>query len=583
MKFKGFIKQHTKNSLLTKNFIKVMAIILVLLIVSIYIIYQNSINIFNQEFAQTNFRDVQRMTDLSDSVLKETQTIASQLSLSSNAQLYMIVKDPTDIVSEFEAKFKGEVSMFPLIYNYIDSVYVYSELNNTVFSSGGNVLLQQFYDSNWYDEYKKNDNNIEVFTRNKEDRYPFLISIIKRVNLYGNKGAIIINIDIRRLGAVIDGGNDSLIERYIIDKDNLILYENGMESLGVSVDKNLPLLEIAKSSEDAIVTKVSGENYVVAKSKSKYYDWSYICLTKLGSYNEKMENTRNFIILMIFLLLAGGVILAYLFSTIAYKPVKRLVDVLDDPKKWTSQNNIRSSSEIKYIAEKIINTIHTNEDLKNELQSRLNSLSKAQLYALQSQINPHFLYNTLNLIGLKISDEMGFMHPCADMINSVAELMRYALDSEEDTITIQKELKYTKIYVDILSQRYQSFKVVFDIPSELNYCRMPKLCFQPIIENSVFHGFGTESDDKGIIKVYGKKEDEVIKLIIEDNGDGMEFEQLEQIRKGLENEDMIQSRHIGVQNVGQRIRLMYGRDYGVEIDSEKNKGTIVTIKLPYVE
>jgi len=493
------------------------------------------------------------------------------------------VNEPVSIFSEFESKLKNEISMFPMIFNYIDSVYVYSEFKNTVFSSNGNTPLEVFPDANWHDQYIMNDDNFTIFNRSKEDRYPFLITMIKRVNLYGNKGAIIINIDLRRLGLIIDGGHDSLQERYIIDKNNMILYKKDMDSLGVSVENNPPLQEITQSNVDAIVTKKDGENYAVAKSKSKNFDWSYVCLTKLGSYNGKMEYSRNFIIFMIILLLIGGAIVAYSLSFITYRPVKRLVDMLEDPDKWIVKNNIRSSSEIKYIADKIISTIHTNEELKKELQTRLNSLSKAQLYALQSQINPHFLYNTLNLIGLKISDELGFMHPCADMINSIAELMRYAMDYDDDTITVQKELRYTQIYVGILSQRYNSFRVVFDIPSELNYCKMPKLCFQPIIENAVFHGFGVKNDSEGIIRVYGKREDGVVIFSIEDNGDGMESEHLEQIREGLENRETIHSKHIGVQNVNQRINLMYGAGFGVEIDSVKNKGTIVTIKLPYVK
>ena len=206
---------------------------------------------------------------------------------------------------------------------------------------------------------------------------------------------------------------------------------------------------------------------------------------------------------------------------------------------------------------------------------------QSELKFLKSQINPHFLYNTLDSITWMI--EGGKNEEASFMITQLAKLFRISLSKGHTIIPVRDELLHAKSYMNIQKVRYKNkFEVSFEVDEEImDYCAV-KLVLQPLLENAIYYGVGNmDEDDGGMIIVSGKKKDEDILITIEDNGMGMREEVLENI---LTDNSKVPKHGsgVGVINVHSRIRLMFGEEYGLSIESEPDEGTRVTIRIPAI-
>ncbi len=205
------------------------------------------------------------------------------------------------------------------------------------------------------------------------------------------------------------------------------------------------------------------------------------------------------------------------------------------------------------------------------------SLRKAELALLQAQINPHFLYNTLDTIIWLI--EMGQTGEAEQMVTSLSAFFRTSLSSGRDIITLAEEEKHVRSYMEIQQTRYRDILTYsIQIDSALSRCRIPKLTLQPLVENSLYHGIKLKRG-QGCIRVTGRAEGEDIVLTVADNGVGMTPEKLRQVRASLEGTDRT---GFGLATVHERIGLLFGRGYGLSVESGA-EGTTVTVRIPQSE
>lgn len=201
--------------------------------------------------------------------------------------------------------------------------------------------------------------------------------------------------------------------------------------------------------------------------------------------------------------------------------------------------------------------------------------------ALQSQINPHFLYNTLESITWMV--EANKNKEAVFMISELAKLLRISLSKGRTIIKISDEIQHSRSYMNIQMARYKErFKIRFEIDDEINdYC-IVKLVIQPLLENAIYYGVGNmDIDDDGEIIVRGKKIDNEIFITVEDNGMGMREEEVENILKD-NNKTPKHGSGVGVINVHSRIKLMFGNEYGLSVESEADEETKVTIHIPAI-
>ena len=200
---------------------------------------------------------------------------------------------------------------------------------------------------------------------------------------------------------------------------------------------------------------------------------------------------------------------------------------------------------------------------------------------LQSQINPHFLYNTLDSITWMI--ESGRDQEAVTMISELARLLRISLSKGRTIISLEDEFQHSKSYMNIQKVRYKErFQVEFDIEPEVMQCATVKLIVQPVLENAIYYGVGEmDSDDEGKIIIRGQKKGEDIYISVIDNGFGMSQETINEIFSGKERKSKRGS-GVGIINVHTRIQLLFGSEYGLSIESELDEGTTVTLHLPAI-
>ena len=204
------------------------------------------------------------------------------------------------------------------------------------------------------------------------------------------------------------------------------------------------------------------------------------------------------------------------------------------------------------------------------------TLRKTELKALQAQINPHFLYNTLDAIAWLCED--GRSQDAEDMVTSLAKLFRISISKGHELITIEKEIQHAESYLRIQKFRYKNqFTYHFDVDEECLGYLCNKITLQPIIENAIYHGINRMVDEGEILIEVHQDQDDII-LAVEDNGVGMTEEQCQEIMK-KERGDRT---GIGIKNVNDRIKIYFGEEYGLSITSELDEGTRVTIRMPKV-
>ena len=240
---------------------------------------------------------------------------------------------------------------------------------------------------------------------------------------------------------------------------------------------------------------------------------------------------------------------------------------------------IGGSREIRYLGYSIRSSYEQIQELMRKILWEQNERRKSELDALQSQINPHFLYNTLDSITWMI--EGGRNDEAAYMITQLARLFRISLSGGRTIISVADELQHAKCYMNIQKVRYKdSFDVTFETDPEVERCCVVKLILQPILENAINYGI-SGMDDCGRIKVSGALKDGKVFLTVEDNGIGIPREEVELL---LTDGSRIHKKGsgVGLVNVNNRLQILFGKEYGLRVESEPDEGTRVIICIPAI-
>lgn len=280
-------------------------------------------------------------------------------------------------------------------------------------------------------------------------------------------------------------------------------------------------------------------------------------------------------------ILAGSIVISMVIVQSVTKPIKELCDTTEIVAKgdFTKRAEVESDDEISVLTNSFNNMIQKIGDLVEDIKREQKNLRVTELKLLQAQINPHFLYNTLDtIIWLaegKQTDQV------VNMVTSLSDFFRTVLSEGRDFITIGEEESYIRSYLKIQQFRYQDildYEIVID-PTIHKYSIL-KLTLQPLVENALYHGIKNKRG-KGMIQVRGKLDKDMIYLEVEDNGKGMTKEELEFVRKRVKGHvESASQGGFGLANVDERIRLNYGIEYGLTFHSIEGEGTRVSVCLP---
>ena len=262
------------------------------------------------------------------------------------------------------------------------------------------------------------------------------------------------------------------------------------------------------------------------------------------------------------------------------RPITELVEVTQQVSQGNLQvrSHVNTGVEAKQLSESLNTMIDKINELLEQVKKEQIRIRKAEFELLQAQINPHFLYNTLDtIIWLAESDEQ---KQVVHMVESLSDFFRTSLNQGKDIISIKEEIQHVRSYLEIQQMRYQDIlEYEINVPEEFYQNTIPKITVQPLVENALYHGIKNKRG-KGKITVRGYREGSFFILEVQDNGIGMQPERLEQVRNALVHKQFVESKVYGLYNVNERIRLNCGEEYGLRISSTYQEGTTVKIFLP---
>lgn len=260
------------------------------------------------------------------------------------------------------------------------------------------------------------------------------------------------------------------------------------------------------------------------------------------------------------------------------RPLVQLCDRAEDVSRGdlTVREPTQSDAyEIRTLSEGMEQMIARLNSQMQEMQQKQESLRRTELALLQAQINPHFLYNTMDTIIWLIEAEK--TQEAVEMVSNLSSFFRHSLSKGEDVITLKEEERHVRSYLQIQHARYKDImEYSVEIDPMLHNVMIPKLTLQPLVENALYHGIKLKRA-VGHIRICGWLEDGHVFLQVTDNGVGMTPERLAHLRKAVEEEERV---GFGVSAVSQRLHLMFGQEYGLLLDSREGEGTTVTIRIP---
>ncbi|MBE5875777.1 MAG: sensor histidine kinase [Lachnospiraceae bacterium] len=311
---------------------------------------------------------------------------------------------------------------------------------------------------------------------------------------------------------------------------------------------------------------------------------------EIQDIQESHTEYKNFFLAMIsYSVLAFGailimiIVLSYLIPRSITKPIRRLAEVTDQVAKGdlAVRSSVRAGMEVNLLSDSMNSMIDKINELLDQVTAEQIRLRKAEFELLQSQINPHFLYNTLDAIVWLA--EAGEQKKVVSMVGSLSEFFRSSLNQGKDVVSVSEEMMHVRSYLEIQQVRYQDIlEYELQIPEELMEYQIPKITIQPLVENALYHGIKNKRG-VGKILVTGYLQGNVFCLQIEDNGIGITPERLEQVRCNIKRQEADGKGSYALYNVNERIRLNFGEEYGITIDSVYGKGTVVAVILPCIE
>lgn len=498
--------------------------------------------------------------------------------------IYGIISD-----TETPEELSGRLSALTYIQNDIYAVTVYGENGEIVSCTGsGGTLKSRIYKDVSFDK--------ELFENAKgyilsaphvqtlfENEYPWVVTLAVKTDapVFENGVYIAIDFNFFEIAKYINSiGVGRQGYCYISDISGNMVYHPQQQLLfsGLKTEN----LKLISKMTDGTKTE---NNVIYTVKTANGGNWRVVSVTYTGELAAE-RRTQIIISVLITFLSCAAVLLTVLavYSKIVNEPVKSLIREIkrferkaDD---FTFSGGNETVKELRVISGTFGHMTERIKQLMEQVRSEETELRKTELKALQAQINPHFLYNTLDSIQWMC--ERGKTGDAAKMVSALARLFRISISRGRELIPIRDELRHAENYLLIQSYRYKDqFTYSFDVDETLSDYLCNKITVQPLIENAIYHGLDRLVDE-GEIKITVKQapdDENDILISVSDNGVGMTKQQCEAILK----KERSDSSGIGVKNVNDRLKIYFGDKYGLTIESELDVGTTVTVRIPKKE
>ncbi|MEK3770304.1 histidine kinase [Paenibacillus sp. FSL R5-0887] len=517
--------------------------------------------------------------------------VAVSYTLSADKNLYELLErtygNSIEFYDTFDEQLRGRMNSYMPVNNQIERITVFTNNDSIVSGSNYQVINEKVMNSEWYKQSKAANKHLFLAAYHMSDissvisTAPYL-SVIERMDAYSSynkfEKLLRIDLDLSKIYDVIIREKDYLSLYLVNEQDEIIMSAQSGYQRGTTEPYPVFKLQDDERKEDVHIVPVGGASYIKG--------WRIIGITQGERIAQAIMEIRIYAgILASIVTLITTAFLYVMLRSYNYR-VKRLSRHMQkvsnekfeliriDEGQDEIGGLIRNFNRMTTTINSLINDVYKLEIQKNNLEMER---VRAELNFLQSQMNPHFLFNTLNAI-LVVCTKNNYSD-VTDIIKSLSKLLRRLLSWKEDLVTLEEEMTFIEMYLKIEKFRFRDkFDYQFEIDEQSLQYKIPKLSMQPLVENSCKHGLQA-IEGLGVIKVKTLVEEGRLKVTVSDNGKGIEPEKLQELLGNVQNEAS-SGTNIGIRNVYRRLELYYEDQVRFDISSVPDEGTIVTFDIP---
>lgn len=563
-----------------RTFSLIIYIVIFILCGSLYLIMANNMAAssenntleYNMQVIENNMdrlistvNDYSRIISYSDSV----QNALKEESVTD----YINIQDLQDAVIRMASSCEGISSVYLL--NNKGEAYIAGNIYE------GNSIKEQLQNSTWFQDALKQDSNYSInseiitYKNNSSQRRKSVsfLRVINNLETLESMGLLVINIPYEKVEETYRSvGNADGIKTMVLDKKGDIVASSIEDS---TLEEKILSSDLQGEPGKYVILDHNGTRYKIGEVMATDGEWKIISAI---SRTETLSIMRKYTLFYVLIMALGIALCIFGTSFITQRISVPLQNVLTSMEKveqgkFERIKEIQVNQETNELQEKYNQMLDDTEALMVQKVEEQRQRRKYELSLLQMQIKPHFLYNTFDSVCALAM--MGRTEDVYTMMQALGQYYRNSLHKGQEVITVKEELNIVENYLIIQSYRYEDvFQVVYDVDESVREVSMLKLVLQPLVENSIYHGF-RENELQGTITIRAKDEGDFVKLQVEDDGIGMTEEKLAQI---VNEKDA--SKRFGLHGTVQRIKLYYDNQELVKIDSKIGEGTIITLLLP---
>lgn len=574
-------------------------------------------NSIEKKYSQQSEYSLKAISYSISNVFKDMDNVTDNGIATSVFHMALSAEDPSkqDLTDAEQLSLNASQRNFrSLLYNHPSISYAFLYNFN---GKGSSEIVSIFNKENFrtlpYDKFKESSLYQEVMALNGVPKwiapheYPDLtgvepvftqIRLIKELSFFQNIGILVVQIKNWEFESIFRnlkiGDSNQDVSFMLVNDDGMILFDPDRKLDGQDFQSFTTKAITFKPGFQSFKTQFAGEKSILSVYHLKGYPWSLVSTTSWNSLSREVTVFARWFVLVIFLCFLAAVIFNLFFMnriTGGIAVIVRFMRRVEDGD-LTTRVEEKGSDELTLLAKGFNDLMDKINGLFNRIQVEQRRKNQAEMRVLQAQIKPHFLFNTLESINVLAVQNEG--RKVSEMVYRLASILRISIQ-DRDEITLEEEVKHLRNYLDIQKFRFEDlFDYEIDIPDALLSCGILKLTLQPLVENSIQHGFEGISY-KGKVMVKGWEERGNLILRIEDNGIGMTSSQLSifqymvnetlEQKTGMEPESRIhlERRGLGVRSVADRIRIEYGHRYGIFICSTPGEGTMIQCVIPKYE
>lgn len=489
----------------------------------------------------------------------------------------ILMLDPGEKNESLQLEIENKFDTFHKARQDIYSIALFAYNGQVILDSGLESLNEfaRFEETPWYKGAIEENGDSYVsssYVQNTiKSKYSWVVSMSKEIK---NLGIMLIDLKFNRIQQLCNSltpGKKGYI--FIVDQLGNYIYHPSQQLVysGIKREPVQSILRNATLNED-------GKNYLSITSEIS--GWR-VCSVSFD--DEIMDSWRNVQYYYVLIGLIAFIIVGFATTFISQsitKPVRYLCDTMKavETGEFKPIGEIKATHEIQELAYEYNIMIGKINELMQTIVKEQELKRKSDLKALQAQINPHFLYNTLDSIIWM--GEMNRSDDVVKMTSALSKLFRISISRGKEIISIKDEIHHVTSYLTIQEMRYKDkFNYTIDIDEEILHCKTLKITLQPLVENAIYHGIKSV-DYEGLIEITGRKSGNQIILRVSDNGKGMNHEELDAI---LNKNSASTKQGTGVKNVHERVRLYFGEEYGLQCTSIVGRGTEISVNIPIID